>query len=132
MDNAVLLFDGVCNFCNSSVNFIMQRDPKGYFKFASLQSAYGQQQLLKAGLNTKEFDSLVLLENGRIYLRSSAALRIVRSLNGLWPLLYVFIIVPPFLRNFLYNIIARNRYRWFGKREECRVPTAEERGRFVV
>lgn len=127
----VLMFDGVCNLCNSSVNFIIDHDPKGHFKFAALQSDFGQEKLKELGYNTEDFDSLVLLSGGKVYKKSSAALRIARKLNGLYPLLYIFIIIPPFIRHALYDVIARNRYKWWGKRDSCRMPTPELRSRFV-
>ena len=130
-EHDVLLFDGVCNLCNSSVNFIIDRDPKKHFRFAALQSAYGQEKLKELGLNQEQFDSLVLLSNGQVYRKSSAALRVAKKLNGLWPLLYVFIIIPPFIRHAAYDVIGKNRYRWWGKRNSCRMPTPELKQRFV-
>ena len=127
----VLLFDGVCNLCNSSINLIIDHDPKGHFKFAALQSEFGQQKLKELGYDQESFDSLVLLSEGKVYKKSSAALRIARKLTGLYPLLYIFIIVPPFIRHGVYNIIAKNRYKWWGKRDSCRMPTPELRARFV-
>lgn len=127
----VILFDGVCNFCNASVNFVIDRDPKFLFKFAALQSEFGKEKLTQAGLNAEEYTSVVLIEDGKVYTRSTAALRVARQLSGLWPLLYGFIVVPPFLRNWVYDIIARNRYTWFGKSENCRLPSPEERTRFI-
>lgn len=127
----ILLFDGVCNLCNGAVNFIIDRDPKGHFKFAALQSDFGQEKLDELGFDQEDFDSLVLLSDGKVYKKSSAALRIAKKLNGLYPLLYVFIIIPPFIRHALYDLIARNRYKWFGKRETCRMPTPELKARFV-
>lgn len=127
----VILFDGVCNFCNASVNFVMDHDPNFHFKFAALQSDFAKERLAKAGLNTEEYDSVVLLEGDKIYTRSTAGLRIAKKLSGAWPLLYAFIIVPPFIRNAVYDLIARNRYRWFGKSENCRLPSPEERARFI-
>lgn len=127
----VILFDGVCNFCNASVNFVMDHDPKYYFKFAALQSDFAKERLAKAGLNTEAYDSVVLIEGDKIYTRSTAGLRIAKKLSGAWPLLYGFIIVPPFIRNAVYDLIARNRYRWFGKSENCRLPSPEERARFI-
>jgi len=127
----VLLFDGVCNLCNSSINLIIDHDPKGHFKFAALQSEFGQQKLKELGYDQESFDSLVLLSEGEVYKKSSAALRIARKLTGLYPLLYIFIIVPPFIRHGVYNIIAKNRYKWWGKRDSCRMPTPELRARFV-
>lgn len=127
----ILLFDGVCNLCNSSVNFIIDHDPKGRFRFAALQSDFGQSKLTELGYDTEKFDSLVLLSKGKVYKKSSAALRIAKRLNGLWPLLYIFIIVPPFIRHAVYDIISKNRYRWWGKRDSCRMPSPELKQRFV-
>lgn len=127
----ILLFDGVCNLCNGAVNFIIDRDPKGHFKFAALQSDFGQEKLKELGFDQEDFDSLVLLSCVKVYKKSSAALRIAKKLTGLYPLLFVFIIIPPFIRHALYDLIARNRYKWFGKRETCRMPTPELKARFV-
>ncbi|KOF02822.1 thiol-disulfide oxidoreductase DCC family protein [Roseivirga seohaensis] len=127
----ILLFDGVCNLCNSSVNFIIDRDPKKHFKFAALQSDFGQSKLKELGFNQEEFDSLVLLSKGKVYRKSSAALRIAKKLNGLWPLLYIFILIPPFIRHGIYDIIGKNRYKWFGKQDSCRMPTPELKQRFI-
>lgn len=127
----ILLFDGVCNLCNSSVNLIIDHDPKGHFKFAALQSDFGQQKLKELGYDMASFDSLVLLSNGKVYKKSSAALRIAKKLNGLYPLLYIFMIVPPFIRHGVYDIIGRNRYKWWGKSDSCRIPTPELRARFM-
>lgn len=130
-ENDILLFDGVCNLCNGAVNFIIDHDPKSHFQFAALQSDFGQEKLEELGFNQEEFDSLVLLQNKKVYTKSSAALRIAKKLTFPYPLLYVFIILPPFLRDAAYNLIARNRYKWFGKRDSCRMPTPELRSRFV-
>lgn len=127
----VLLFDGVCNLCNSSVNFIIDHDPKGHFKFAALQSEFGQEKLAELGFDQEEFDSLVLLSGNAVYQKSSAALRIAKKLNGLYPLLYVFMIIPPFIRHGVYDIIAKNRYKWFGKEDSCRIPTPDLKARFM-
>ncbi|MBO6494948.1 MAG: DUF393 domain-containing protein [Roseivirga sp.] len=131
VEKDILLFDGVCNLCNSSVNFIIDHDPKGHFKFAALQSEFGQKKLEELGFDQEEFDSLVLLSGDKVYKKSSAALRIAKKLSGLYPLLYVFIIIPPFIRHGVYNIIAKNRYKWWGKRDSCRMPTPELKARFV-
>ncbi|WP_268122279.1 thiol-disulfide oxidoreductase DCC family protein [Roseivirga pacifica] len=127
----VLLFDGVCNLCNGAVNFIIDHDPIGHFKFAALQSDFGQEKLKALGYSQQNFDSLVLLSGDKVYKKSSAALRIAKKLSGLYPLLYVFIIIPPFIRHGIYDIIAKNRYKWWGKRDSCRMPTPELRARFV-
>ena len=127
----VILFDGVCNLCNGAVNFILDRDPGERFKFASLQSGYGQQYLENNDLPLDSFESMVLLKHGRSYRKSTAALEIARQMGGLWPLLYAFIVIPSFLRDPLYNLVANNRYKWFGKRDQCRVPTPELKSRFL-
>ena len=127
----VVLFDGVCNVCSASVQFIHKRDPQGHFKFAALQSDAGREILDGFGLRTDDFDTIVLVDGERHYTRSTAALRIARQLRGLWPLMYGFIVVPRFLRDAVYNLIARNRYTWFGRKDECMVPTPELRARFL-
>lgn len=130
-DQAVVLFDGVCTLCDNTVQFILKRDKKGYFQFASLQSEAGQELLKKYNLPTEDFDSFILLEHGELYQRSTGALRVCRRLGGGWPLLYVFIIVPTFIRNTVYNWVARNRYRWFGKKDACMMPKPEWKERFL-
>jgi len=127
----VILFDGVCNLCNGAVLFIIKRDKKVKFSFASLQSTFGQNQLKKYGLSSEELSTIVLLKEGRIFTKSSAALEIAKELDGLWPAFYFFEIVPNFIRNFFYDFVAQNRYRWFGKREACMIPTPELKARFV-
>ena len=131
--HAIVLFDGVCNLCNGAVQFIIDRDRNDHFRFASLQSETGARILAEHGrvAPTGDPESIVLVENGVIYERSSAALRIARHLGALWPLLFAGVVVPRFLRDAIYKYIARNRYRWFGKSETCRVPTAELRGKFL-
>lgn len=127
----IILFDGVCNLCNSSVDFIVRRDKRGIFKFASLQSELGQAILKENHLPADDFQSVLLVQNGKIYQKSMAALMIARQLSGLWFLMYGFVIIPAFLRNWIYNLIAQNRYKLFGKKESCRMPTLEERSRFL-
>lgn len=127
----LLLFDGVCNLCNSAVQFILKGDKKQVFRFASLQSDLGQALSRAVGLKEGEMNTMVLVENGKFYLKSSAALRICLKLGGLWPLLYAFIIVPPPIRNVVYDWIARHRYRWFGKQNECWLPRPEWKDRFL-
>lgn len=131
IESPTILFDGVCNLCNQSVQFVIKHDPSSRFRFAALQSEFGQAQLAKHSFNKEELTSIVLLVGDKVYDRSRAALEIARRLNGLWPLLYLFVIVPPFIRNFFYNWISRNRYRWFGKTDECMLPTPELRARFI-
>ncbi len=127
----VVLFDGICNLCNRSVQFIIKRDRKKQFHFAALQGKTGQELLRKFNLPADSFNSFILVENGKVYLRSSGALRMAKKLNGAWPLLYAFIIVPKFIRDNIYNWIAKNRYKWYGKRRECMIPTPELRERFL-
>lgn len=127
----IILFDGVCNLCNSSVNFIINRDRTDYFKFGALQSEEGTALLKKYHLNTDVFDTLILIENDRIYTRSTAALRIAKKLSGFWPLFYIFIIIPKILRDPIYKVVSNNRYKIFGKKESCRFPTPSERAKFL-
>ncbi len=127
----LILFDGVCNFCNSSINFIIDHDPEKNFKFAPLQSDLGQSILKQFNKNTADFDSVILLKNNQLYQKSEAAIEIARHLSGAWKYLSVFGILPGFFLNFFYDIIAKNRYRIFGKTETCRMPTPELRERFL-
>lgn len=132
MDNSpIILFDGVCNFCNSAVNFIIRRNKNANIFFAAMQSQAGQKILQQYSLPVNDMQSFVLIENGKAYKQSTAALRICRHLKGLWPLCYGFIIVPAFIRNAVYNWIAKNRYKWFGKRQQCMIPTPEVKARFL-
>jgi len=130
-DQCIILFDGVCNLCNGFVQFVIKHDPAGQFKFTSLQSDKGQELLRGLPEAYRQIDSVVFLENGRFYQKSAAALRIIRRLAGAWPLLYGFMILPAFLRDWLYTFVARNRYRWFGQQESCMLPTPELRTRFL-
>ncbi len=130
--NPIILFDGVCNFCNASVNFIIRRDPKGVFRFAPLQSERGKKLLEQFHLSTDDLDTMVLIDGDKHYTRSSAGLRIALRLSGLWPLCAVFLIVPKFLRDLVYRFIAKNRYRWWGRRDTCMVPTPEMKERFLA
>ena len=126
----VIFFDGVCNLCNRSVQFVIKRDRAKKFRFASLQGKTAALVLKELNIAPADSDSFILLDEKKVYTRSTAALRVLRELGGLWKLLYVFIIVPPFIRDGIYNFIARNRYKWFGKREECMIPTPELKERF--
>ncbi len=128
---AVIFFDGYCNLCNGAVQFTIKRDAHDVFRFASLQSDYAEKNLAPFALEPQKGDSFVLLEGGRVYQRSTAALRVARKLNGLWPLLYGFIIIPGFIRDAVYNYIAKNRYKWFGKQKSCWVPTPELQQKFL-
>ena len=131
MNRPIVLFDGVCNLCNRSVQFIIRHDKKKKFLFASLQGQKGQEVLQQFHLPANELNSFILLEGDRIYTRSTGALRVLKHLGGGWSLLYAFIIIPAFIRHGVYNWIARNRYKWFGKKEECWVPTPDLRNRFL-
>lgn len=124
-NSCILLFDGVCNLCNNFVRFVVERDSKRKFKFASLQSESGQTILKKFGLPTNGFDSFVFINKGKIFLRSSAGLNVFKELGGIWKLFYVFIFVPQFLRDPIYGVIAKNRYKIFGKRNTCMTPTSD-------
>lgn len=128
---SVVLFDGFCNLCSGSVQFIIKRDPHSKFRFASLQSDFGRQQVARFGFDPAQVDSIVLIEGDRVYRQSDAALRIARQLPGMWPVLYAGIILPRFLRDAIYNWIARNRYRFFGKKDACWIPTPELKSRFL-
>ncbi|MBV7332031.1 DUF393 domain-containing protein [Chloroflexi bacterium TSY] len=131
MKNSTILFDGVCNLCTWSVQFIIQRDPEGVFRFASLQSAAGQELLARHGLSQVSFDSLVLVKNGNCYTESDAALRIAHGLSGMWPLLYHLLWIPRPIRNWCYRFIAQNRYRLFGKAGICMIPSPGISSRFI-
>ncbi len=131
MESPVILFDGVCNLCNNAVNIIIRNDRKKIFRFGSLQSAAAQKMLQSQNAPPSSFNSIVLIENGFVYTHSTAALRIAKRLPGLWKLLYGFILVPPFIRNSVYRIIARNRYKWFGKKDACMIPDASVPSRFI-
>lgn len=127
----VVLFDGECNLCNSSVDFIIRKDKKDAFRFASLQSDVGSGIAKKHFESGQQPDSIVLAHKEKVWIKSSAALEIAKHMPFPWPLFYVFKIIPTFLRNPLYDYVARNRYKWFGKRETCRFPTPEERAKIL-
>tara|TARA_B100001765_G_scaffold54186_1_gene32010 strand:+ start:117 stop:515 length:399 start_codon:yes stop_codon:yes gene_type:complete len=131
MKDKIILFDGVCNLCNGAINFIIKHDPKGIFKFASLQGETGKQLLAQHTIDPQETDSIVLIDNDQVSVKSSAALRIAKNLNQGYPLLFGFMIIPTFIRNGVYDFIAANRYKWFGKKESCMLPTPELRSRFL-
>lgn len=126
----VVLFDGVCNFCNSTVNFVIRHDPGKKFRFAPLQSEYGKQKQAEYGIGDY-IDSIVLIENGRAYIHSDGALRLAKNLGGIWSITYVFISVPKFIRDFFYKLFAKYRYKLFGKKDACMVPTPDVRERFL-
>lgn len=126
----IVLFDGVCNFCNGAVNFIIRHDRDKKFKFAALQSEKGMDMCSKHGIGD-DVDSIILIENGAAFLHSTAALKIARTLGGLGKLFYVFIVLPESIRDWFYKLFAKYRYRLFGKKDVCMVPTAEIKERFL-
>ena len=130
-EKKIILFDGVCNFCNFWVNFILDRDKNNIFKFAALQSEAGQELLHKFGLSTSDFDTFILIEGNKYFTKSTAVFKIIKKLSSFVKVFYPFVFLPKFFRDFLYNFIAGNRYRIFGKRDACRIPTPEEREKFL-
>jgi len=130
-DRPVVLFDGQCNFCDGTVRWILRRDTRKQFRFAWLQSDYGRRALERLGLVQEPLGTLILLEDNQAYLRSTAALRILRLLPGFWPWLYPLIVIPRPIRDAVYRFIARNRYRWFGRKETCTLPSDEVKDRFI-
>lgn len=128
---SIILFDGVCTLCNASIDFILKRDHKNRFLVGALQEPVSKKVLSNFQVDPAYLDSLVLVENGKVYFRSTAALRIAKKLNRPWPLFYFLIAIPAFLRDPVYNWIGKNRYRWFGKKSTCRIPTAEEKQKFL-
>src|SRR5438128_8000077 len=130
-EGPIILFDGVCNLCNHAVQFVLARDPKEQFRFASLQSTAGMDLLKKFGAEARNLDSMVLIAEGAAYTKSDAALRIAAQLSGLWPVFRILLLVPRPIRNWAYDVVAKNRYQWFGKRSACMAPSPELRGRFL-
>ena len=130
--SSVVLFDGVCNFCNGAVNFVIARDRDGYFKFAPLQSDVGKALQDRYGIDAAKTDSIILVENEKVYLHSTAALKIAKHLNALWPVFYVFIVVPKPVRDWAYKLFAKYRYKLFGRQDVCMIPTPDVRARFLT
>lgn len=131
VNKKIVLFDGVCNLCSNSVQFILKRDKKNQFLFGSLQGKAGQEYLAKFNLPANTFNSFMLVEGDTLYTRSAAALRMLKYVGGGWSLLYAFIIVPKFIRDGVYNLVAKNRYKWFGKKEACWIPTPALKAKFL-
>jgi len=129
--NPILLFDGVCNLCNGAVQFVIKRGSKNILRFAALQSEAGQQILEHFNLPKEDIFSVILVEDKKVYVRSSAALRMYKHMGGVMSLMYFFIIVPRPIRDAVYNFIAKNRYKWFGEKESCMIPTPELQSRFL-
>jgi len=131
MTKKIILFDGVCNLCNGAITFIIQRDKKDIFRYAPLQSEIGKELAAKHHIDLDKVDSIILVTEDKAYAKSTAALRIAKQLSAGWPLLAVFLILPRFLRDAVYDFIARNRYKWFGKKEACMIPTPELKSKFL-
>ena len=127
----LILFDGICNLCNGFMVFVSQRDPKSKFTLAWIQSEPGKRILKELNMPTEEYDTIVYLENGIASFKSTAFLKIVRQLKFPWPLLWLGVIIPRFLRNWIYDLVARNRYRVFGKKDRCLLPTGDLKERFL-
>ncbi len=130
-NKTILLFDGYCNLCHSSVLFVLKHEKKSTIYFTSLQSDIGIEILNHYSIDPQKTDSLVLIEKNQAYIKSSAALRLAKHLKGLYPLALVFLIVPAFIRNFIYDFIAKNRYKWYGKMDSCLMPDPELAKRFL-
>ncbi len=128
---SIILFDGICNFCNASVNRIIKNDKNNRFKFAALQSEKGVALQKNYTIDYTKIDSIILIEGDNVFYKSTAILKIVRHLGGAYSLLYGFIILPPFIRDFFYDIIAKNRYKWFGKKEVCMIPSPKLKEKFI-
>jgi predicted DCC family thiol-disulfide oxidoreductase YuxK len=131
-NGSIILFDGVCNFCNSTINFVIKRDKKGIIKFAPLQSATGQQLLAQYNLPTNDMKSFVFIDEGVAYTQSTAAIKVCKYLGGLWPICKAFYVVPKFIRDAAYNVVAKNRYKWFGQMDTCMIPTPDVKSRFLI
>lgn len=126
----IIFFDGVCNLCNASVQFVIAHDKKDQFSFSAIQGELAKEVLPNFKVDPGKLNTVLLLAEGKLYTKSSAELQIAKKLSGAWPLLYGFIIIPKFIRDWFYNIIAKNRYKWWGKEESCWVPTAGLKSKF--
>lgn len=127
----LILFDGVCNLCNNSVQYVIKRDQKNTYLFAPLQSKVGQQIIEQFQIDTVKTDSILLYTNGKLYSKSTAALKVAAKLGFPTNILSMFIIIPAFIRNWVYDFIAKNRYKWYGKKEACMIPTPELKSKFI-
>jgi predicted DCC family thiol-disulfide oxidoreductase YuxK len=130
-NHSLILFDGICNLCNSSVRFVIKHDPKGEFRFAPLQSDFSIDYLKNMDPAISNPDSIILIQDGQIYTASTAVLKIMKRLSGLWPALHFFIIIPKNIRDYFYSLIAKHRYKMFGKREQCMIPGPGDELRFI-
>ena len=128
----IILFDGVCNLCNGAVQFIIKKDKKDLFRYAALQSEIGEKLIAERGIDTSKVDSIILIEPGVAYfVKSDAALKIGQSFGGLWKGLALFTWIPKVLRDVIYDLVAKNRYRWFGRKDACMIPTPELQAKFL-
>lgn len=128
----IILFDGVCNLCNGAINFVIKRDKKDVFRYASLQSEIGRRLIAERNIDTSNIDSIILIDPSIAYYhKSTAALQIAKQLSGFYPFLSVFLVLPKFFRDWIYDIIAKNRYKWFGKKDSCMIPTPELKALFI-
>jgi predicted DCC family thiol-disulfide oxidoreductase YuxK len=131
-DKKIILFDGVCNLCNSSVQYVIKHDKKDEFRFVAIQSELGRKIIKHIGISQKNIDSVIFYKPGKVYYyKSSAALEIAKSLGGIFTYATIFRIIPSGIRDFLYDYIAKNRYKWFGKNESCMIPTPELKSKFL-
>jgi predicted DCC family thiol-disulfide oxidoreductase YuxK len=129
----IILFDGVCNLCNQAVRFVIKRDKKDKFRYAALQSGVGRELVAERKIDISEVDSIILIEPGiAYYTRSSAALEIGKSFGGIYKFLAIFEWIPKTLRDWVYDIIAKRRYKWFGRKQECMVPTPDLKVKFLA
>ena len=132
MNNSyIVIFDGVCNFCNGAVNFIIKRDPESRFVFTPMQSELAKELMLKYQVEDAGSDTVLLIKHGQCFMFSSAALEITKDLSGFWSIFLVFIIVPAKIRDFCYKVLARNRYNFFGRKARCMVPASDVKSRFI-
>ncbi len=131
-EHDIILFDGVCNLCNGAIQFIIKRDKKDRYRFAALQSDLAKELTQERNIDTQKIDSIILIEPGKAYyIKAPAALRIGKNFGGLWILLSIFEWIPPVISNWVYDIVAKNRYRWFGRKDECMIPTPELKQKFL-
>jgi predicted DCC family thiol-disulfide oxidoreductase YuxK len=131
-DKKIIIFDGVCNLCNSSINYVIDNDKDDHFRFVTLQSDLGLVIQDKLNIDKKSLDSIILyIPNDGYYVRSTAALKIMNDFSGIWKLTQIFYVIPLFIRDYIYNTVAKNRYNWFGKKENCRIPTPELKTKFL-
>ena len=131
-EHDIILFDGVCNLCNSAIQFIIKRDKSDRYRFAALQSELARELTSQRNIDTEKIDSIILIEPGKAYyVKAPAALRIGKNFGGLWKLLGIFEWVPPIISNWVYDVVAKNRYRWFGRKDECMIPTPELKQKFL-